>query len=97
MSTTTNNEAPADLDSDLSAWIVKEISAEYFRDQKPPSSTPTSSGEKLSTLHPVSPLPPAAAPVQSGGHAPGSEDNHPFGEPRWEGVLSSKPAASATM
>lgn len=96
MSTTTNNEAPAELDTDLAAWIAKEISAEYRRDNQAPASPPSSSGEKVSTLHPVSSLPPAAAPVQSGGHTPGSEDSHPFGEPRGYGILSSKPASGST-
>ncbi len=94
MSTITNNQAPSDLDTDLLAWIAREISAEYHREDQTSAFSPQA--ESVSPLQPVSSLPPAAAPAPSGGHSPDSEDTHPFGEPRCNGSLPAKPAPAST-
>jgi SufS family cysteine desulfurase len=99
MTTTTNNGVPPalapappnpqDFDSDLSAWIEKEISSEFRREYELPSSQAVS----IPPVHPLSQPPPFATP--SGAHTPDSEETHPFGEPRCAGTLPGKTAAAS--
>jgi SufS family cysteine desulfurase len=97
MSTITNNDGPPapvgkpsgplDPDADLIAWIAREISSEFRQEYEPPYKLQAAI---VPPVHPPSQAPPPSA-APSGAHATGSPETHPFGEPRCNGTLSSKP------